>query len=213
MTGKTLQLWTGTIVSACKDHFAEIWKQTYLTLWLPRPCARLALQHGAKCRAGQNRGSTAVSNASLWGEHNLLQSTLKSNMTALHLVVKRTRSPRKQLFGTFGIRETEQVERNRGEKQSSKVNASELICKLSSWVTGTYSSSAGYWYTVSFWKCPENWRKLYHAGPFSIYCLTIPAQLAQLHKPFSFSTAPDSRMSCFKAFVVTVVIKSSTVQP
>lgn len=197
-------------MSACKDHFAEIWKQTYLTLWLPRPCARLALQHGGKCRAVQSRGSTAVSNASLWGEHNLLQS---KQYDCPPLSSKEDKKSKKATFRSFWDPRNWAVERNRGEKQSSKVNASELICKLSSWVTGTYSSSAGYWYTVSFWKCPENWRKLYHTGPFSIYCLIIPAQLAQLHKPFSFSTASDSRMRCFKAFVVTVVIKSSTVQP
>lgn len=70
-----------------------------------------------------------MSNASLWVEHNLLQSTLKSNMTVLHLVAKKPTGPIRQLFGTSGIQETEQVERNRVEKQSRKVNASELVCK------------------------------------------------------------------------------------
>lgn len=148
----------------------------------------------------------------LWGQHHLLQSSLKSNMTVLHWVAKKTRGPIKQLLGTSGIQETEQVERNRGEKQSSKVNASELICKWSSWVRHSELIS---WLLVHciFVKMPTELRKLNTAGPFSIYSLTIPAQLAQLHKPFSFSTAQDSRMSCFEAFVVTVVIKSSTLQP
>lgn len=78
------------------------------------------------CSAG---GSTTVSNASLWVEHNLLQSTLKSNMTLLHLVAKKPTGTIRQWFGTSGIQETEQVERNRGEKQSRKVNAPELVCK------------------------------------------------------------------------------------
>lgn len=139
-------------------------------------------------------GSTTVSNASLWEKHNLLQSTPKSNTAVLHLAAKKTRGSIKQLFGTSQIHESEQVERNRDEKQSRKVNASEVICKWSSWVTGTYSSSAGYWYTASFWKCPENWRRWYKAATFSIYSLTIPAQLAQLHKPFSFSTREQDEL-------------------
>lgn len=180
-------------------------EETPQTLW------QAGLPAQRRVTAGRAGGSTTVSKASWWGEHSLWQSTLESNV--FHFIAKKTRGPLKQLFSTSGIQETEQVERNRGEKQSSKVNASELICRWSSWVTSTCSSSAGYWYTVSFWKCPKNWRKLYNAGTFSIYSLTIAAQLAQLHKPFAFSTAQDSRMSCFKEFVVTVVIESSTVQP
>lgn len=109
------------------------------------------------------------------------------------------------MFGTSGNQETElrwfsltvkrllhmqAAGKDRGEKQRRWMLQKLLVNEVVEW-------QALYCF---FWKCTENWMGWYNVGPFSIYSLTIPAQLAQPQRTASFSTAQDSRACCFKVF-------------